>query len=144
MSTGRRFIAGLWSVAIVLSVSAIPCKIKFSGSTVEFSFQSALAKNGGNGNGKGGGGSGGGGGGGGNGKGGGSANSNKSDDNSGGASRKGAAVGDDTSPLDVRHNDGMSEQIRNGRYIMKDARGRTIVNRRATSADAKRLQSFIH
>lgn len=140
MSTGRRFIAALWSVSIALSVSTIPCKIKFSGSTLEFAFQSALAKDGGNGSGKGGGGNGGGG----SGKGSGSANSNRSGDNSGGASRKGAAIEDDTSALGVRHTDGMSEEIRNGRYIMKDARGRTIVNRRANSADAKRLRSLIH
>lgn len=37
----------------------------------------------------------------------------------------------------------MSEEINNGRYIMKDARGRTIINRKATLADLKRIQSLI-
>lgn len=57
---------------------------------------------------------------------------------------KATSVEDGTSVLGVRHVDGMSEVIRNGRYIMKDAKGRTIVNRRATSADEKRLHSLIH
>ncbi|AHK47591.1 hypothetical protein OV14_b1461 (plasmid) [Ensifer adhaerens OV14] len=43
----------------------------------------------------------------------------------------------------MRHADGMSEEINNGRYIMKDARGRTIINRKATLADLKRIQSLI-
>ena len=73
--------------------------------------------------------------------------------NSGGNSSRGSTTGtgsavdaDDTdnSAVEVRHRDGMSELIRNGRYIMRDARGRTIVNRRATSADATRLESFTH
>jgi hypothetical protein len=45
--------------------------------------------------------------------------------------------------LRVRHRDGISEVIEGARYIMKDSRGRTIVNRRATSADRRRLLSFI-
>ncbi|QFI68871.1 hypothetical protein EKH55_3997 [Sinorhizobium alkalisoli] len=43
----------------------------------------------------------------------------------------------------VRHAKGISEEIRNGRYIMKDARGRIIVNRSATEDDQKRLLSLI-
>jgi len=138
MTSGRRSIAALCSVLIALSVSMIPCKIKISGSTLELASQSALAKNGGSGNGKGGGD------GNGNGKGNDSSNGKSSGDKSGGASGKGTTVADDASALGVRHVDGMSEEIINGRYIMKDARGRTIVNRRATSADEKRLQSLIH
>jgi len=140
MTSGRRSIAALCSVLIALSVSMIPCKIKISGSTFELASQSALAKNGGSGNGKGGGD----GNGNGNGKGNDSSNGKSSGDKSGGASGKGTTVADDASALGVRHVDGMSEEIINGRYIMKDARGRTIVNRRATSADEKRLQSLIH
>ncbi|WP_341486508.1 hypothetical protein [Pararhizobium sp. A13] len=141
MKSGRRFVAALCSVSIALSISMIPCKINMSGSTLELAFQSALAKNGGNGNG----GSGkGGGDGNGNGKGNDGSNSKSSSDKSSGTSAKGATVEGDTSALGVHHDDGMSEQIKGGRYIMKDARGRTIVNRRATSADEKRLQSLIH
>ncbi|WP_457584389.1 hypothetical protein [Ensifer canadensis] len=56
----------------------------------------------------------------------------------------GAAAGSGASGVGVRHADGMSEVIDGGRYIMKDARGRTIINRRATLADLKRIQSLIH
>jgi hypothetical protein len=37
----------------------------------------------------------------------------------------------------------MSEGIRNGRYLMKDANGRTIIERRATAADVTRLRGMI-
>ncbi|MBW9065778.1 hypothetical protein JNB71_20955 [Rhizobium herbae] len=148
MTTGRRFVAALWCVPIALCLSILPCKIEMSGSTLELASQSALAKNGGNGNGKGGGEGKGGGdgnrGGEGSGKGSGNSNSKSDKGNSGGVSAKATSVEDGTSALGVRHVDGMSEVIRDGRYIMKDAKGRTIVNRRATSADEKRLHSLIH
>jgi hypothetical protein len=140
MTSGRRFFTALCSVAIALSVSMIPCKIKISGSTLELDFQTASAKNGGNGGGKGGGD----GNGSGNGKGNEGSNGKSSSGKSSGTSKKGTTVEDDPSAFGVRHIDGMSEEIKNGRYIMKDARGRTIVNRRATSADEKRLQSLVH
>lgn len=142
MKSGRRFVAALCSISIALSVSVIPCKFKISGSTLELAFQSALAKNGGNGGGNGGGK--GGGDGNGSGKGNDGSNGKSSSDKSSGTSAKGTTVEDGTSALGVHHDDGMSEEIKGGRYIMKDARGRTIVNRRATSADEKRLQSLIH
>lgn len=44
----------------------------------------------------------------------------------------------------VQHANGMMEAIVNGRYVMKDARDRTIINRKATPADEVRLQSFAH
>ncbi|WP_245426287.1 hypothetical protein [Phyllobacterium bourgognense] len=44
--------------------------------------------------------------------------------------------------MEVRHANGMSEKIVGGRYVMKDAKGRTIINRTATSSDQSRLQSF--
>ncbi len=148
MTTGRRFIAALWCVPIALCLSILPCKIEMGGSTLGLASQSALAKDGGNGNGKGGGdgkgGSDGNRGGNGSGKGSGNSNSKSDNGNSGGVSAKATSVEDGTSALGVRHVDGMSEVIRNGRYIMKDAKGRTIVNRRATSADEKRLHSLIH
>ncbi len=46
--------------------------------------------------------------------------------------------------MEVHHDDGMSEEIQNGRYVMKDSRGRTIINRSATTADHLRLRSFLH
>ncbi|RVJ23247.1 hypothetical protein CN184_12270, partial [Sinorhizobium medicae] len=76
----------------------------------------------------------------GNGRGGGSGGNS----NSGRASGKAAtSVEGGGSILRVRHRDGISEVIEGARYIMKDSRGRTIVNRRATSADRRRLLSFI-
>ncbi len=145
MTTGRRLVAAVWCVLIAIAFSLVPFSIKMSDSTLEFVFQSALAKNGGNGNGKGGGdGNGNGNGGGNGGKGSDNSNGKSSNGNSKGVSGKATTVEDGTSALGVRHVDGMSEVIRNGRYIMKDARGRTIVNRRATSADEKRLQSLVH
>ena len=50
----------------------------------------------------------------------------------------------DGSAMEVRHWNGMSERIKDGRYVMKDAKGRTIINRAATSSDQSRLQSFVH
>ncbi|RVH94159.1 hypothetical protein CN206_36285, partial [Sinorhizobium meliloti] len=113
--------------------------------------QSALAKGGGSGGGRGGGGGGGGrgggnggGGGNGNGRGGGSNGKGGGNSNSGRASGSAAtSVEGGGSILRVRHRDGISEVIEGARYIMKDSRGRTIVNRRATSADRRRLLSFI-
>jgi hypothetical protein len=42
--------------------------------------------------------------------------------------------------LDVVHRNGMKETIRDGSYQMFDAQGRTIVRRRATPSDYKRLR----
>jgi hypothetical protein len=40
----------------------------------------------------------------------------------------------------IRHGNGMQESIRDGRYEMRDARNRSIVNRRATQRDYQRLR----
>ena len=37
------------------------------------------------------------------------------------------------------HASGIKEEVENGRYELKDAAGRTIVERRATAADIARL-----
>ncbi|RVO32311.1 hypothetical protein CN093_30340, partial [Sinorhizobium meliloti] len=80
----------------------------------------------------------------GNGRGGGSNGKGGGNSNSGRASGRAAtSVEGGGSILRVRHRDGISEVIEGARYIMKDSRGRTIVNRRATSADRRRLLSFI-
>ncbi|WP_173514408.1 hypothetical protein [Sinorhizobium psoraleae] len=132
MITRRKFVTALCTATIGFAAAG----------------QSALARNGNNGNGNGGGngnrggnGNGGGNGSGG-GRGGGSGNS-RSNNSSTGLSGKSTTVQDSGSALRVRHTDGISEEVRNGRYIMKDSRGRTIVNRRATSADEKRLQALV-
>jgi hypothetical protein len=45
--------------------------------------------------------------------------------------------------LSVRHSNGMAEEIDSqGRYVMRDNRGRTIVNRSATQSDLDRLRSL--
>jgi hypothetical protein len=48
------------------------------------------------------------------------------------------------SNIKVVHPEGMKEQIENGRYVMKDAVGRTIINRPATEADRARLRGLMH
>jgi hypothetical protein len=52
------------------------------------------------------------------------------------------SVAIDGSSMEVRHWNGMSERIKDGRYVMRDAKGRTIVNRTATVSDESRLRSF--
>ncbi|AJD45174.1 hypothetical protein RGR602_PC01144 (plasmid) [Rhizobium gallicum bv. gallicum R602sp] len=149
MTTRRNFLATLCWALVGVSLSILPYKIEISGSAFDVVTQSALAKSGNNGNGGGNGNGGNGGNGGGNGNGGGgnggggngkSGSSNSSSGKSSGVSA--TTRGDDNSSLEVLHVDGMSEEVKRGRYIMKDAKGRTIVNRRATFDDVKRLQSF--
>ena len=45
--------------------------------------------------------------------------------------------------IEVVHPDGMKEEIANDRYEMNDAKGRTIINRRATASDRARLRAMI-
>ena len=113
----------------------------------------ALAKSGngnnGNGNGNGGGNSGNGGGNGGNGNsnGGGNGKGNGGSSASPNAGPAGAAtapaedgsVGASSRTLRIVHRNGITETIRAGRYEMRDARGRVIVNRPATKRDVTRL-----
>ncbi|TWF54464.1 hypothetical protein [Neorhizobium alkalisoli] len=44
--------------------------------------------------------------------------------------------------LTVRHANGTTEKIVGGRYEMRDSRSRTIVNRQATGADLRRLETI--
>lgn len=44
--------------------------------------------------------------------------------------------------ITVRHHNGATERISQGRYEMRDSQSRTIVNRTATPSDASRLRSF--
>lgn len=41
--------------------------------------------------------------------------------------------------VQIRYRNGYREQVTSGRFIMKDAKGRTIINRRATPVDRVRL-----
>jgi hypothetical protein len=43
----------------------------------------------------------------------------------------------------VRHRNGITESIVNGRYTIKDQKGRTINDRLATQADANRLSRYL-
>jgi hypothetical protein len=44
--------------------------------------------------------------------------------------------------ITVRHPDGITEQLENGRFRMEDALGRTIIDRRAMPADVSRLKAL--
>ncbi|MBZ9996429.1 hypothetical protein [Mesorhizobium sp. BH1-1-4] len=48
----------------------------------------------------------------------------------------------DGNKITVQHPDGLTEKIENGRFSMKDKLGRTIIDRRATPADASRLKAL--
>ena len=55
----------------------------------------------------------------------------------------GATVESRGNDIEVVHASGIKEEIEDGRYEMKDARGRTVVERRATPADVARLRSLL-
>jgi hypothetical protein len=83
----------------------------------------------------------------GNGNGGGKSNgSSKSDDGTGSSATSSAGAqareGADGS-IDVRHANGITETLRGGRYVMRDSKGRTIISRLATTADARRLSRLV-
>ena len=42
-------------------------------------------------------------------------------------------------PERMTHRNGYREQVAKGRFVMKDAKGRTVIDRRATTADRIRL-----
>ena len=54
----------------------------------------------------------------------------------------GATVQVSGNNIDVLYHNGMRERIKAGRYLMKDGKGRTIIERRATGADAARLRGM--
>ena len=59
-------------------------------------------------------------------------------------SKAGAEVDVRGTSITVRHHNGTTERISQGRYEMRDSRSRTIVNRTATPSDTSRLRSFGH
>ncbi|MBZ9710047.1 hypothetical protein LB543_25410 [Mesorhizobium sp. ESP7-2] len=154
--------------AALLALTVAPYGITLHGFVPGIHAATAHADRGGNsgggssGNGNGGGNSGNGGNSGGssgNGNSGNSGNSNGNNGNSGGGNNgKGKGQGDnnsshvnattgdkvdvDGSKISVQHPDGMTETIENGRFRMKDALGRTIIDRRATPADVSRLKGL--
>jgi hypothetical protein len=137
MITRRKFATALCSLSLSLVTATLPLRLDLSGPKIELTLKAVFAKDGNNGKGGGGGNDGG------NGKG--NQRSNKSEPGgvSSGVKGKGVTVKGRATGLEIRHVDGISEEIRSGRYIMKDARGRTIVNRQATSEDELRLQSLL-
>lgn len=68
------------------------------------------------------------------------------DDDKGGDHHVNPSTGDrvevDGDNIQVLHPDGTKEEIDGGVYEMKDARGRTIIERRATQADIDRLAAL--
>lgn len=68
--------------------------------------------------------------------------SNDDDDDDDHHPQTGDRVEIDGNSIEVIHPDGTKEEIKNGVYEMKDARGRTIVERRATQADVDRLMAM--
>lgn len=146
------FAAATWLLITSLAVSA-PVTLRLSHGGITLSITDAFAKDG-NGNGKGGGNGGdddhgkGGDNGksGDNGKGNDGRSSGKNDNARQSTTAASGAAGDDTSSseLSVRHAQGITEAIVKGRYVMKDARGRTIANRPATIADRLRIFGLLH
>jgi hypothetical protein len=149
--------------AVALGWTTAPYQIAFHGSALGIDAASAYAAKGGNGGGNNGNGGGNGGsssgGNSGNGNGGNSGNSGGNSGTDGGAapgsgngqsdnsaSHVNETTGDkvdvDGNKISVQHPDGISEKIENGRFRMQDALGRTIIDRRATPADAERLKAL--
>lgn len=143
----RNFLAAFFWPAIFLLATILPCKLDVTTAGLAVVETAAFAKNGNSGGGGGGNGGGNGGGGGGGGNSGGRGSDNSGGNSSGGKSNKSKATDsltEDGDEIGVQHKGGISELIKKGRYIMKDARGRTIINRRATTADRERMKSLAH
>ena len=129
------------AVGLAVLVAAVPLRWDWSSSAHLFAAQQADAKNGNNGGGRG---KGGGGGGGDKGdRGGPGDRGGKGRDGASGKTKgRAASVVDKKVTPDsvrVRYRNGYGEQVVRGRFIMKDAKGRTIVNRKATPSDRLRL-----
>ncbi|MER9306934.1 hypothetical protein NKJ06_31330 [Mesorhizobium sp. M0293] len=146
--TRYRWLALRATSALALAIA--PCQLAFHGSAPGIVAAAAHAKDGGNSGGSGGNGgnSGNSGAGGGN-NGGGNAHGgtdNSGSGNGGTGRHVNAATGDkvevDGNKIEVEHPDGIREEIENGRFEMKDALGRTIVERPATADDFSRLEAL--
>ncbi len=143
MISKRNFLKSVGTSVLAVATLA-PLKVEITGLFPSIASQAAFAKNE-NGNGKGNGG--------GNGKGSGNGNSgggNSRSGTSGSGSTGNTPAGTGTratedagGSIDIRHKNGITETLRGGRYIMRDSKGRTIVNRRATSSDSRRLTQLL-
>ncbi|MCD7109463.1 hypothetical protein LRX75_10440 [Rhizobium sp. DKSPLA3] len=149
MMNGNLFLAGLLGGLLAMA----PVRLVLDHAAL-LETASAFAKNGsgggnGNGNGNGGGngnGNGGGNNGNGNGNGGSRGNGGSTGGGNAGAASDAPAASKpdegaaDAQALSVRHRNGFREQLTGGRYVMRDAQGRVVVDRRATRADRDRLK----
>lgn len=123
----------VFMVVIALAIAAAPVNVGWKDSQPFLAPVSADAKNGGSnggGNGRGG-------------KGVSGSNSGKGQNGSQGKAngRTAPVARKDVTPdsVAVRYRNGYLEQVTKGRFIMKDSKGRTIVNRKATAKDHLRL-----
>ena len=140
-----------WSLALGFALAVDPYVLTIDHSMgFKVALVAAHAKNGGN-NGNGNGGNAGAGNNGnGNGNSGSNGNSAGSKGVNGGASETGthvnATTGDTVTvqgnSIEVRHPDGISEKIEAGRFIMRDALGRIIIDRAAKTSDLTRLRGL--
>lgn len=130
MKTHRKIAQFELSIILSTFIAATPYTMSVSEFAFELAPQTVFAKDGNNGNG------------------GGNGNQGRGESetrgNSQGAKNKGITGKGGAGGLAVRHRDGISEVVRYGRYIMKDSKGRTIVDRRATLADEVRLWFLRH
>lgn len=140
----RMSIIAFCRLAVGFAAITAPVTLEVAHSGIVLVLSEANAKNGG-GNGGGGGGGNGGGNGGDNGRGGESRSSGKAGESQGAAGQPQSAdkVGSSLPDIGVRHKRGVTEAVVSGRYIMRDARGRTIVNRRATNLDRRRIEALL-
>jgi len=136
--------------AAASAIVATPLGVTQQGWHLHFAWNTAAAKDGNNGHG--------GGNGGGNGHGGvnGNGRDNGHGKGKGGANRSESAAsrtrtvnpatGDRFTSgrggIEVVHRNGMREEIKGGRYLMKDNKGRTIIERAATKADLRRIRDL--
>lgn len=128
-------------ISMALAVAAVPVHVEWKAGMPAPTLASADAKNG----------SGGGNAGGRGGKGGSDSRGDKGSDRNGGKGRDGTSgkakgraasvANKEVTPnsVAVRYSNGYLEQVVRGRFIMKDSKGRTIVNRKATAQDRMRL-----
>lgn len=137
MTTRRKIVQSQLGIFLSVLIAATPYTMEVSDFTLEIAPHSVFAKDGNNGNGNGGS----------NGNGGANGNQgagrSETQGSSQGANNQDSKGKNGGAGLSIRHSDGISELVRNGRYIMKDSKGRTIVNRQATFADEIRLR-FLH
>ena len=142
MLSRRQLVIRLAASSSAIALSAFPWKLELGSLTITHDSPSALAqgkgggKGSGNGQGNGGGNSGG--------KGGGNSGNGKGNSKSTGAAPADDAPDSPNSPsVDIHHQDGIQEAIKNGRYIMRDRQGRVIIDRKATIRDRFRLRKFL-